>query len=438
MPPRKPHHNAPPPGDRIAAVTVTALGGRGDGIASHNGRPVFIPGALPGEGVQVRLGDDRGEGYPGRLLAVTTPSPDRVPPPCPYYESCGGCSLQHWADDAYRAWTMERVRALMTKNGLAPRTYADPVFVPAGTRRRATLAALLTGGVLRLGYHRARSHSVTDIPSCLVLTPALNALVEKLRVFLPPLLTDGRAVDVFVQDTGAALDVMLTGPVGARRVPDLPVREAMATLVQACGIARLSWRLRERDAPEIMIAATPVIKAAGDLFVPLPPGAFMQPSAAGEAALIAAVTAPLAGRTGLRLADLFAGCGTFSGPLLAHGTVLAVESDGPAIEALGHAARAVAGLRVEKRNLFTEPLSAKTLSALDVIVFDPPRAGAKEQAAQIAQSDCPLVIAVSCNPATFARDAALLCAGGYEFAVLHVVDQFTWSAHIELVGVFTR
>lgn len=419
-------------------LTIDSVGRRGDGVGTVGGRPAFVPGALPGERVRVRLDADRGEGHPARLLEILAPSPDRITPACPHYERCGGCSLQHWSDDAYKAWTRDRVAVLLDRNGIAPAAWGDALFVPARTRRRATMAATKVKGAFHFGYHRARSHHVTDIPDCLVLSPRLQALADALRPQLNALLYDGQSIDVFMQDTGSAFDVMITGQIGARRQPQLREKEMFGEMASACGIARLSWRFKERDEAEIMIAAAPVIKRAGALSVAVPPGAFMQPSAEGEAALIAAVTAPLEGKTGLKIADLFAGCGTFSGPLLAHGTVNAVEGDEPAIRALSGAARGVSGLTTEQRNLFTDPLTATEMKKLDAVLFDPPRAGALAQATQIAASAVPLVIGVSCNPATFARDAAILCEGGYTLQSVALVDQFTWSAHVEIVGIFAR
>jgi 23S rRNA (uracil1939-C5)-methyltransferase len=231
---------------------------------------------------------------------------------------------------------------------------------------------------------------------------------------------------------------MITGQIGARRQPQLREQEMLGAMAAACGAARISWRFKERDEAEVMIAAAPVIKRAGNLSVPLPPGAFMQPSAEGEAALIAAALSPLAGKAGLKIVDLFAGCGTFSGPLLAHGAVHALEGDEAAIKALAVAARGVSGLTTEQRNLFTDPLMPAELKKYDAVLFDPPRAGALAQTAEIAKSAVPVVIGVSCNPATFARDAALLCEGGYKLQSVTLVDQFTWSAHVEIVAVFTR
>ncbi len=412
---------------RESDITINSIGRRGDGVGEHDGRPVFVPRALPGEKLRVKLLEERDKGIAARLLEVTVPSPERITPPCPHYDECGGCALQHWDMTPYRAWKTDRVRLLLERAELRPEHWLEPVFIPHGTRRRTTLAAFLQNKNLRLGYHRARSHDITDIPACMVLSPRLDAIRNRLRPHLINILTDSRPADVFVQDTGLAIDIMITGAVGVRKIPDLAVREAMAALMQDANVARLSWRARDRDEPEIMIQAAPVLKKCGDLLVELPPGGFLQPSAKGEAALLAAVAAPL--KKSKKIADLFAGIGTFAGPL--HAT--AYESDAASVAAFKKA-----GGTAYKRNLFSDPLGAKELKAFDAVIVDPPRMGAAEQAAQLAKSDIPLIASISCNPSTFVRDAKILCDGGYRLESLQIIDQFVWSSHIELVGVFIR
>lgn len=422
-----------------AEITIDTIGRKGDGIGTWEGKPVFVPRALPDERVRVQIGPERDTGHAGRLLEVLDKSAERVTPSCPHYETCGGCALQHWDEDAYRAWKESTVRALLEKANIAVGEWKPSVFVPAHTRRRATLAALLKDKKLSLGFHGARSHDIADTPQCLVLSPRLMKLTAAMRPHLMNILTDGKPADIFVQDTGAAIDVMITGLIGSRREPQMKQREALAAMAGACNIARLSWRFRERDEPETMAQHAPVIKRSGSLSVDLPAGAFLQPSAEGEAALIAAVLEPLRGKEKIRIADLYAGCGTFAGPLLGHGRVHAVEGDAGAIAALTKAAReANANLITERRDLMDNPLAAKELNKYDAAVFDPPRSGAAAQVAQIAASKVPLIIGISCNPATFARDAAALCDGGYTLQSVQIVDQFTWSAHTELAGVFRK
>lgn len=420
-----------------AEITIDYIGRRGDGVGLWEGKPVFVPRALPGERVRVQIGAARDMGHAGHLLEIIEKSTERAEAPCPHYNECGGCALQHWRDESYRAWKENYVRELLDKAGVAVAEWKPPVFVPPRTRRRGTLAALMKDRKLRLGFHGARSHDIADTPGCLVLSPRLAKLAETMRVHLPQILTDGKPADIFMQDTGTAVDVMITGLVGSRREPQMKQREAMAAMAAAGGITRLSWRFRERDEPETIVQHAAITKRSGNLSVELPPGAFLQPSAEGEAALLAAITAPLGGK--MKIADLYAGCGTFAGPLLAHGTVYAAEGDAAAIAALGKAARGInAPLTAERRNLSDNPLTARELDKFDAVVFDPPRAGAGTQAAQIAQSKVKLAIGVSCNPATFARDARTLCEGGYTLRSVQVVDQFTWSAHTELAAVFQR
>ncbi len=413
-------------------IRISEVGRRGDGLGDWQGRPVFVPRALPGELVRAELREDRDKGIAAALLEILEAGPDRVTPGCPHYDSCGGCSLQHWEERAYRSWKAGRPVGLLAKAGLVPAEIKSPVFIPAGTRRRATLAAVLRDGVLGLGFHRARSHDVTDIPGCLILTPRLEALKESLRPHLAGLLKEGDSCAVFMQDADGALDVLLTGP---RRKPSGAVLKELA---QACGLARLSWRADEDAAPEVMVERAPVTKRSFGLKVELPPGAFLQPSAEGEAVLVAAVMAPFRASNVKRSADLFAGCGTFTGPLMDLGRVQAVESDPAAIAALQKAAARSESLSVVRRNLFSSPLSEKELSLFEGVVLDPPRMGAAEQALHLAHSRVPLVVSISCSASTFVRDARILCGGGYKFESFQVIDQFVWSAHIEMVAVFRR
>lgn len=420
-----------------AEITIDSIGGRGDGVGEWLGKPVFIPRALPGERVLAQIGPERDKGHAGKLLEIISPSPERAVAPCPHYDDCGGCALQHWDMKAHHAWKEGRIRDLLARAEISVGEWKPSVFAPPRTRRRATLAAFLQNRTLRLGYHRARSHDIVDIPDCIVISPRLRKLTEAMRPHLAGILTDGRPADIFAQDTGLSVDVMITGLIGSRREPQAKQREAMAVMARECGIARLSWRFRDRDEPEIIAQHAPVIKRSGDLSIELPPGAFLQPSTEGEEALVAAVTGAL-GRN-LKIADLYAGCGTFSGPLLKHGHVHAVEGDAVSVGALTRAARAGnANLTAERRNLMDNPLAVKELNKYDAVVFDPPRAGAAAQAVKLAASKVNLVIGVSCNPATFARDAKILYDGGYALQSVQIVDQFTWSAHIEIAAVFSR
>ena len=419
-------------------IHIDELGPKGDGIHSSQRGRVYIDRALPGESVRanIKRGDD--QMLRGEIIAVVEASPHRVKPPCPNYDVCGGCTLQHADEGFYRDWKVAIVRDALRRKGLTPKTWRDPVFVPPATRRRATFNAHKHNGRVTLGYFRRRTHRVTEIRACLVADPAIMSLREKLAPLLASILTEGKDADIFIQMVGGRFELAITGPVGKKGKPDLPVREAIAELAHKADINRISWRARERDQRddvEVMIERNRLIAKFGALDVALPPLAFLQPTQAGETALVEAVMEllPASGK----FADLFAGSGTFSGPMLGRGSVDAYESVGPAIRALDKA-RGPLPLKAFRRDLDREPLRREEANRYDAIVFDPPRAGAAEQVKALASAKTPLLIAVSCNPATFARDARILVDGGYRLDSVKVIDQFTWSHHVELVAGFSK
>jgi 23S rRNA (uracil1939-C5)-methyltransferase len=422
------------PRDRIAEVTIAAIGGRGDGVARLDGRPIYVAGGLPGDRLRIRCSKPRGEGWVGEIVETLAAAPGRIPAPCPHYGACGGCALQHVADGLYAGWKREQVRVALARRGFADPPLGPLLRIPAGTRRRAGFAAERAGRAVRLGFHARESRRVVDAVACLLLTPALAAFLPPLRAALHALMADGDRLDATATETSGGIDLLLQG----LRPPSLAAREALARLAAAADLARIAWRTA-RTPPEPVAVRRPAQVMFGDVPVDLPPGAFLQPSAAGEAALVATVTQALVGCR--RVADLYAGCGTFSFPLARGARVHAVEGDAEAIGALGAAARR-AGLdgrvTTAQRDLAVDPLTEQELSRFDAIVFDPPRAGAKAQCERLARSNVPAVVAVSCDPATFARDARILVDGGYRLLEVTPIDQFIWSPHVELTAVFRR
>jgi len=419
-------------------IHIDELGPKGDGISQSKRGRIYVDRALPGETVQadIRRGDD--QMLRGEIIAVVEASPHRVKAPCPNYDVCGGCTLQHADEAFYRDWKVAIVRDALRRKGLTPKIWRDPVFVPPATRRRATFNAHKHNGKVTLGYFRRRTHRITDIRACLVADPAVMTLRDKLVPLLVPIVTEGKDADIFIQMVGGRFELAITGSVGKKGKPDLPVREAIAELAQKADINRISWRGRERgerDDIEVLIERNKLIAKFGALDVALPPLAFLQPTAAGEAALVEAVM-ELLPESG-KFADLFSGSGTFSGPMLARGSVDAYESVAPAVRALEKAKGALP-LKAFRRDLDREPLRREEANRYDAIVFDPPRAGAAEQAKALAAAKTPVLVGVSCNPATFARDARMLVDGGYRLESVKVVDQFTWSHHVELVAGFTK
>lgn len=422
------------------ALSIDSLAPRGDGVGrAADGGAVYVDRAAPGDVVTAKIARAPDGVLRGEILEILTPGPDRAAPPCPHYAVCGGCTLQHISRTAQQNWKETLVRTALARQEVTPARWHDPVFIPEATRRRATFAAFRQKDRVILGYHARRSRRIAEIERCLVLDPAIMDLRARMGAALAPILKDSRPADIMIQKVGAALDVVITGPVGRGGAPDLEVRETAAEMVQALGLARLSWRADARDTPEILLTLSPVVARFGALGVDLPPGAFLQPSAGGEAALAAAVmeALPETGKEESPCADLFAGCGTFAGRMAARGKVEAFESGAAAVEALARAGKGH-GVRALRRDLFREPLSPRELARYAALVIDPPRAGAKAQMESIAQSAVPVVVHVSCNPATFARDTATLCEGGYAFESAQIIDQFAFSHHVEMVGVFSR
>lgn len=424
-------------------LTIDALGARGDGIGSHQGQPVYVPFALPGERLRVRLTGRRGDGLTAETLTIVASAPERMAPACRHFAdleaACGGCTLQHLSAAESAIFKRRLVTDAMAHRGLDPRVVAATVAVPPGRRRRATFSVAATRRGLAVGFHRREDRHVIDLGECPALLPGLAGLLGPLRVLLAGLTAaaTGGTIDVLLSDTG--FDVVFV----FAREPELADRRRLGAFAETADIARLSWQVSEREAPEpIIVRGEPVVGFAGVAVVP-PPGAFLQASAEGEAAIVAALRAAFAGRPGIRrTADLFAGCGTLSFPLADYGRVLAIEQN-PAMTAAIARAAGQAGLggrvETETRDLYRRPLAGKELTGFDAVVFDPPRTGAAEQARAIAEAGRPsLIVAVSCNPSTFARDARILVDAGYRLTVVTPIDQFPWSSHVELVGAFDR
>lgn len=412
-------------------TTIETVGAGGDGVGQHNGQPVYVPKTAPGDRVQVRA-EHKAGAYYGQVLKLEVASAARVGAPCPYYEDCGGCAFQHIRLEAYQDWKAAKVRSALERAGIVPETWDAPLFLDAATRRRTTMAVLRTGETLLMGYHAPRSHRVVPVDACLILDPLLDRKIQAIKPLIARLAPPRTALDLTVQMIDGAFDVVLTGAWRAGDFFSLAQQEALSALINDMGIARVSLREKETAEAEMILSQGPVMKRFGALRVALPPGAFLQASEAGEAALRDFALAHTRGFK--RVADLFCGCGTFTGPLLETGAdVYAADSEAEAVAALKHPR-----LRAERRNLFKEPLNLKELARFEAVVIDPPRAGAQDQFEALAQSALPKIVSISCNPVTFARDARILLDGGYTLKSLKLIDQFVWSAHVEVAGVFVR
>jgi 23S rRNA (uracil1939-C5)-methyltransferase len=415
-------------------LAATAMGGQGDAVADWQGKRVFVPFALPGERVRAQLRPAAGGDLAATDIEVLERSSDRITPACRHFGTCGGCALQHWAEPAYRGWKVDLVRQALGHRGLALPERLESVFVPAATRRRAEFAVLKQGGNLQLGFHAGGSSAIVDQRECPILAPALVDLVPVLRDVLPGILRENESADILTTGTITGLDLLIS----TDDAPNAARRGALARFAAENNVARIGWQAKRGTPEPIVLLRTPQVKF-GDVVVDLPVPSFLQPSAEGEAALKSAVLAMIGKPK--RIAELYAGCGTFTFDLARIGTVHAVEGSKPALAALNQAAkRAQLSHRIttEARDLEHAPLTFQELKNVDAVVFDPPRAGAKAQAEMLAKARVKRIVGISCNPATFARDARTLVDGGYDLAAITIVDQFIWSPHVELVAEFRR
>ncbi len=403
-------------------LTISRLGNQGDGIADTEAGPVYVPFALPGERVDADV-----EGSRAALTGILAAAPERTEAICRHFGECGGCSVQHLARDAYAEWKRQRISEALSMEGIEAEVDPVRIFGPR-SRRRATFAAQKTGGALTLGFRRAQSHDIIDLLECPVLLPALEKAMPGLRALLSELLPPGE-VRVLVTACDNGLDVNIDGVKGRLATITPTHGEAAETL----GIVRLTLA----GDPLISFGA-PKIGVAG-ASVELPPGAFLQAVADAEREM-AALVVEAVGKA-RKVADLYCGLGPFSFALARRASVTAVELDRRLLAALDAGARHAQGLKPIKtlaRDLAREPLSPMELKAFDAVVFDPPRAGALQQAKALAKSKVGKVAAVSCNPMSFAKDARVLIDGGFTLGRIVPIDQFVYSAHVELVAAFSR
>lgn len=404
-------------------LTIERLGHLGDGIAQGPDGPVFVPLTLPGETVRGEISGDR-----MAAPKIVTPAPERVAAPCPHFRACGGCALQHARDDVVAAWKAGVLHQALAAHGIDSPIGAQHIS-PARARRRATLAGRRGKSGAQIGFHARGSDQIVALRDCHILRPEIMALTPVLAEItqIGAARKGAIALSVTLSQTGVDLAVQGGKPLSPALVQDL------AGIARKADLARLSW------SGEPVAARRAPVQVLGRARVTPPPGAFLQATAEGEAALVDFAARACTGAR--RIADLFAGCGTFALPLSEHAEIHAVEGAAAPLRALDAGWRATPGLhRIthETRDLFARPLLPDELSGFDAVVLDPPRAGAAAQTAQLAQSRVPVIAYVSCNPVSFARDAAMLIAAGYRMEPPEVIDQFRWSPHIELAARFTR
>ncbi len=416
-------------------VDIASIAARGDGVAETPKGPVFVPYTAPGDRVAIKARRDRDGVTRGEVEAVLAAGPDRIAPACPHFTRCGGCALQHLAEPAYLAWKRQRVIDALDRRGLTNVAVAPPIAVPRASRRRADLVARRVGKGVVLGFHARRRHQIVDVRQCPVLHPEILALLPHLRQLLTEVLPSGGRIGlpVLVADNG--LDLAFEGELDLH----LTHRELLAEFAGNIGLARLSHLPGGGQVPETIICFRDPVLRFGRFAVVPPPGAFLQAAIAAEAAMTRQMGEWLG--PARQVADLFCGLGTFALSLADQRTVHGVDGNPELTAALTAAVNRSGGagpVTVETRDLFRRPLTGEELARFDAVVFDPPRSGARDQAHALAGSPVPLVIAVSCEPATFARDAGILVEAGYRLDAVVPIDQFLWSPHVEILALFRK
>jgi 23S rRNA (uracil1939-C5)-methyltransferase len=408
-------------------LAINRLAHRGDGVADTPAGPIFVPYTLPGETVEV----ESVPGHPDRrhLLRVETASLERIEPFCPHFGICGGCAIQHWTPARYQEWKRSLVVEALAQAGLDA-TVDALIDAHGDGRRRATFHARLgTKDILEVGFAALRAHHIVGIDRCPVLAPSLDGAIPAAWAIAEALKPHDKPLDIQATATDAGIDMDVRGS-GALNSARMGMLARLAATHKLARLTRHGELIAQRATPTVLV---------GRAHVTLPPGSFLQATVAGELAL-AQLVKDHVGNAKV-IADLFCGLGPFALRLAERARIIAFDADAGAIAALKQAANMTSGLKpieAETRDLFKRPLYAPELKRVDALVFDPPRQGAEAQARELAKSAVPVVVAVSCNAATFARDIRLLVDGGYRLKSVTPVDQFRHSAHVEIVARLER
>lgn len=418
--------------EKLVELAIERVGARGDGIAQYRGDPVFVPFTVPGDQIRARLGARRHGGREGFVVDWLASGPGRGAPRCRHFGTCGGCALQHLDHESYQRIKLGVLHSALERVGIDPGVVGPMRLVPP-ERRRARLGISRPRDPrlpARVGYRERFRHNLVDLRECPVLEPALFALIGRLPQVARDLIPPGGSAEATLTRTDSGIDLLME----AAERPELSACEVLARFAEECDLARIVWRSGPDEL--VVVERRPVRVLLSGVAVPFPPGAFLQASPSAEMILVEEVLSAVG--PARPAVDLFAGLGAFAFALACDGPVHAVEGDVGTAAALARAAADQPRATVERRDLARNPLPADALSRYAAAVFDPPRAGAARQAEALAASAVATVIAISCNPASFARDAATLVSGGYRLERVTPVDQFVWTPHLELAATFRR
>lgn len=415
-------------------LTIDHIGAQGDGIAYKDGQAYYVPFTAAGDIVKVEVGEKRGNGHTARLSEILHSSPDRQKAACKHFGTCGGCSLQHLTAVPLSNWKTEKLQTILQKAGIED-VKINPVEVsPPHSRRRVEFVASKRKKGVMIGYHVRKSHQVFDVGECPLIHPELFSLVKPLRQMLSELLPRNSKARLTLTHTLGGPDLLIAGNI----TPDLELREMLAEFASQHDLSRISCYQEEEKLLEVISERKEPRIPVGEHIVSLPSGGFLQATMEGQEKLIELMMKNLPENTSV--VDLFAGCGSFTLPASkAAKTVLAVEGDEDLTDALQATSNAqMLNISTEYRDLFRRPLLPEELDRFDTAIIDPPRAGAKAQVEELSKSSIKEIIFISCNPASFARDARTLIDAGFSMSEITPVDQFLWSPHIELFTVFRK
>lgn len=416
----------------LLTLTIERIGAFGDGMAKTDDGLAFVPATCVGDVVKARPVQRSAQGLICALVEVIASGAGRAAPPCEHFPRCGGCRLQHLSLQVYSAHKQQQVQELLDKAGLQDMQALPPVLSPPQSRRRASFSIRHEKNGLIAGFNAWHSHDVIDLRACSVVHPALFAALQKLKPWLQSWLPRHKACDLHLTTIGGDLDAVLIG--GSE--PSLKQREHLARMAEECDVARVSWKRWDRSPLHLICQRRQPILKLGKEAVALPAGTFLQATAEGEAQLIALTQQAMTAKD--KVVDLFCGIGTFALSLSTAKQVTAYDANVEAIQALRQAMRGQPQRSVFERDLVQRPLLADELKQVDVVIIDPPRGGAKSQMQQLAASQVRTVVSISCDAASFVRDAVILRQAGFQCAEVHLIDQFLWSLHIELHAVFRR
>lgn len=420
-------------------LVIDRLGSHGDGLATTSLGRVAIPRTAPGDALTARIALYKGH-VTATNITLETPGPGRRNAPCPHFDGCGGCSLQHLNDATYQDFKRSLIMDAMIAHGMgdhASRAIKPLITIPAHTRRRVNFKIKKTKNTLMLGYHRPKSNDIIPISACLLLTEGIAALIDPFKIFLADFMAPGESADLFLLESAPGeIDGLLS--FNTRSSLTLESRESVSFFVSSNPFARFQIHIGG-DVDFIMQQRPPMV-VFGGIRVPVSAGCFLQSSAAADSILADLVLAAFYDlKPGGKVMDLFCGRGTLTFPLIAAGfSVVAIDNDGSAISALkqGAGGAEFRALTIRSQNLFQDPLKPHDIKGISAVLLDPPRAGARAQIQELSLTAVPVICMVSCNPQTFARDAKTLIDGGYILETLTPIDQFLYSAHVEIVARF--